>query len=154
MHSHALSHRLREVFIDGKWIANTNYQEQITGLTVAQALQKPMGLNSIAALTFHINYYLEGLIPVFNGQPLTIKDQYSFDLPLLQDQAAWEALTQRLLTNAAVFIACVEKCTDTDLKQPFAEEKYGTYQRNIEGVLEHSYYHLGQIVLLRKMVFA
>ena len=34
----------------------------------------------------------------------------------------------------------------------FFDEKYGTYLRNIEGVIEHSYYHLGQISLLKKMI--
>jgi hypothetical protein len=34
----------------------------------------------------------------------------------------------------------------------FVDAKYGDYARNIEGVIEHSYYHLGQVVLVRKMV--
>jgi hypothetical protein len=36
--------------------------------------------------------------------------------------------------------------------KPFIDEKYGTFLRNIEGVIEHSYYHLGQISLIRKMI--
>lgn len=38
------------------------------------------------------------------------------------------------------------------LDEPFVDEKYGSYLRNIEGVIEHSYYHLGQVVLVKKMV--
>jgi hypothetical protein len=34
----------------------------------------------------------------------------------------------------------------------FVDEKYGTYLRNIEAMIEHSYYHLGQIVLIRKIL--
>lgn len=41
---------------------------------------------------------------------------------------------------------------DRILDKPFIDEKYGSYIRNIEGVIEHSYYHLGQIVLLKKMI--
>jgi hypothetical protein len=41
---------------------------------------------------------------------------------------------------------------DSAFDQPFVDEKYGTYLRNIEGVIEHSYYHLGQVSLLKKMV--
>jgi hypothetical protein len=41
---------------------------------------------------------------------------------------------------------------DALLDQPFVDEKYGSYLRNIEGVIEHSYYHLGQISLIRKMI--
>ena len=36
--------------------------------------------------------------------------------------------------------------------QPFIDAKYGTFLRNIEGVIEHSYYHLGQISLIRKLI--
>lgn len=38
------------------------------------------------------------------------------------------------------------------LKEAFVEEKYGTYQRNLEGMIEHSYYHLGQIVLIKELL--
>jgi hypothetical protein len=38
------------------------------------------------------------------------------------------------------------------LNEVFVDEKYGTYQRNIGGMIEHSYYHLGQIVLLKKIL--
>ncbi|MCB0491064.1 MAG: hypothetical protein KDC93_01485 [Cyclobacteriaceae bacterium] len=31
---------------------------------------------------------------------------------------------------------------DTKLDAAFVDEKYGTYQQNIEGVIEHCYYHL------------
>lgn len=41
---------------------------------------------------------------------------------------------------------------DQKLEEVFVEEKYGTYLRNIEGVIEHSYYHLGQISLIKKLI--
>ena len=33
-------------------------------------------------------------------------------------------------------------------------EKYGTYYRNFHGLIEHAHYHLGQIVLIKKLVAA
>jgi hypothetical protein len=50
-----LAGRLREVLLSGKWIANTNFKEQIIGISREQAIQKVNGLNSIAALTFYLN---------------------------------------------------------------------------------------------------
>jgi hypothetical protein len=41
---------------------------------------------------------------------------------------------------------------DNKLTESFVEEKYGTYYRNIDAMIEHSYYHLGQIVLLKKIL--
>ena len=42
--------------------------------------------------------------------------------------------------------------TDEKLEEIFVNEKYGTYKRNIEGMIEHCYYHLGQISLIKKMI--
>ena len=36
--------------------------------------------------------------------------------------------------------------------EPFVDEKYGLYLRNIDGMIEHSYYHLGQISLINKLL--
>ena len=38
------------------------------------------------------------------------------------------------------------------LKENFVDEKYGSYLRNIDGMIEHCYYHLGQIVLIKKII--
>lgn len=56
------------------------------------------------------------------------------------------------LSNAEQFAVLVEQMTESQFDEPFADEKYGNYLRNIEGVIEHSYYHLGQISLIRKMI--
>ncbi|HRO45029.1 DinB family protein, partial [Agriterribacter sp.] len=147
-----IANRLREVLINGHWIANTNYKEQLLSITWEQAIQKIGTLNTIAALTFHINYYLAGLLHVFNGGKLEISDQYSFDLPPIQSEREWKSLVADFLSNAEKFAAQVEQMADSRLDEPFADEKYGNYLRNIEGVIEHSYYHLGQISLIRKVI--
>lgn len=147
-----LANRLREVYLDGRWIANTNYKDQLLSVTMEQAIRQTGDLNTIAALTYHINYYLEGILHVFNGGKLEISDQYSFDLPPIETDADWESLVRSLLDNAEKFADAVAAMDDQLLDQVFVDEKYDTYLRNIQGVLEHSYYHLGQVVLIRKLV--
>lgn len=147
-----IANRLREIFISGYWIANTNYKDQLQSINREQAVQQVSDLNTIAALTYHINYYLSGILNVFNGGLLEIKDQYSFDLPPIHAEADWKQLVKKLLANAAAFADEVEKMPDEKLDEVFVDEKYSTYLRNIEAVIEHSYYHLGQIVLIRKLI--
>jgi uncharacterized damage-inducible protein DinB len=147
-----IASRIREVLLKGHWVANTNYKEQLQELDWKQATQRVGSLNTIAALTFHINYYLMGLINVFNGGKLEISDKYSFDLPLIQSDADWQKLFTSFLDNAETFATQVERMPDEMLDQPFVDEKYGTNLRNIEALIEHSYYHLGQISLIRKMI--
>lgn len=150
--SHYLSERLKEVFIDGTWIANTNYQDQLRDVTREVATTKIASLNTIAALTYHINYYLEGLIKVLEGGPLNISDQYSYDVPELYEEKDWTIIKNHLITNAERFISLVHGLSDEALQMPFIRSEYGTYERNIEGVIEHSYYHLGQIVIIKKQI--
>ncbi|MDR6516096.1 hypothetical protein [Chryseobacterium camelliae] len=76
-----LAKRFREVLLDGVWIANTNFKDQLSGVTWQQATAKIGSLNTIAMLTFHIDYYIAGLVHVFEGGNLEISDQYNFDLP-------------------------------------------------------------------------
>jgi hypothetical protein len=148
----ALAARLREVLLNGTWIANTNYKDQLTQVSWREATQKVGGLNTIAALTFHINYYLDGLLHAFRTGRLEISDKYSFDLPTLTSESDWDLLVTRLLENAGKFADTVEQMDDETFDRPFIDEKYGTCLRNIEGVIEHSYYHLGQISLIRKLI--
>jgi len=152
--SEFIANRLREVFLNGYWIANTNYKDQLLNITWRQAIHQVADLNTIAALTYHINYYLVGILNVFKGGPLEIKDQYSFDLPPIQSEEDWKKLVEEFLANSAVFADEVAQMPDEKLDQVFVNEKYGTYLRNIEGVIEHSYYHFGQVVLIKKLILA
>ncbi len=152
LRSEFISNRLREVLLNGHWVANTNYKEQLQSVDWKQATQKIEPLNTIAHLTYHINYYLAGLLQVFNGGQLEIKDKYSFDLPPIQSEHDWEKLVSGFFTNSETFINAVHQMTDSKLDEVFVDIKYGSYQRNIEAVIEHSYYHLGQISLIKKLI--
>lgn len=150
--SSQLATRFREVLLSGKWIANTNYKDQLSKLSWQQATKKIGSLNTIAALSYHINYYLKGVLDVYGGGPLEIRDKYSFDLLPISSGEQWELLVKDLLNNAELFANHLEQMSDEKLEEIFVDEKYGTYRRNIEGTIEHAYYHLGQISLLRKLV--
>lgn len=150
--SRQIANRFKEVLLNGKWIANTNFKEQLSTLSWAHATYKVDSLNTIAALTYHINYYIAGVLNVLEGGALEIRDKYSFDLPPIQSQQDWEKLLHELWTNAEKFADKVEQLPDDYLENMFADEKYGTVRRNIEAIIEHSYYHLGQVSLLKKMI--
>ncbi len=150
--SNQLAHRFREVLLNGTWIANTNYKSQLTDTFWTEAITKVEDLNTIAALAFHINYYVAGVLNVFDGGTLDIRDKYSFDMPKIVSKEDWNDLLNELLANSEKFASQVELMSDENLEEYFVEKKYGTYKRNIEGIIEHSYYHLGQISLIKKMI--
>lgn len=147
-----LANRFREPILNGKWVAFTNFKEQLSDVSYKQATTKVNGLNSIAALTFHIDYYIAGVLQVFNGGTLDIRDKYSFDMPAISSEPDWEKIKDRLWMNAEQFASAIEKMSTDQLNAVFVEEKYGDYRRSIDGMIEHAYYHLGQVVLIKKLL--
>lgn len=150
--THQISKRLNELFLEGTWIAGTNYKNEIEKLTWQEAVASIGNANSIAKLTFHINYYLKGLLEAFKTGALTISDRFSFEMPPIDSEEDWKRLKEEFLKNSFDFIQYVQEMKDEQLDLPFIDKKYGDMNRNIEGVLEHGYYHLGQIRLIRKLI--
>jgi len=147
-----LASRIREVLLDGTWIANTNYKDQISHISFEEATQKVATLNTIALLTFHINYYVAGVLNVLENDILDIRDKYSFDMPPLNKAEDWDKLRNTFISNSKNLANHIEAMTEAQLNAKFIDKKYGNYRRNIEGLIEHSYYHLGQISLIKKLV--
>ena len=152
--SQQTAHRFREVILNGTWVANTNFKHQLEHLDYKIATTQVDALNTIAVLAQHIHYYIAGVKNVFNGGNLEIKDSYSFDFEPMHSQEQWDTFLTLFWTDAEAFASHVENLSDEELHHSFVDKKYGTYLRNIDGMIEHSYYHLGQIVLLKKMISA
>lgn len=148
----SLSNRLKEVFTEGKWVTGTNFKAQIFDLDWKDATKKVADLNTIADLTFHVDYYIAGVNKVLEGGSLDIRDKYSFDYPPITSKEEWEALVNKFCLDAEKFISLVEQMSDEQLYANFVDEKYGNYHRNIDVMIEHTYYHLGQILIIKKLI--
>ncbi|MRX67525.1 hypothetical protein SAMN06265349_1011214 [Flavobacterium resistens] len=147
-----IANRFREIILNGTWVANTNYKDQLENLDWKIAVAPLQNLNTIAILAQHIHYYINGINQVFKGGTLDIKDKFSFDFPPIQSQQEWEIFLNKFWNAAEEFASLVEQMPDEKLDEGFVDVKYGTYRRNIDCMIEHSYYHLGQIVLIKKLL--
>lgn len=146
-----IAKQFREVHFGGNWTA-VNMKETLADVRWEQATTKVYSFNTIATLVFHTNYYVHVVLKVLQGEPLNAKDTYSFDLPPIQSQEDWENLLHKTWDEAEKFAALVEKLPDSKLSETFTDEKYGNYYRNLHGIIEHTHYHLGQIVLIKKLL--
>jgi len=147
-----IANRFREVILNGTWIANTNFKDQLADSDWQIAIKKVDSLNTIADLAEHIHYYISGILNVFNGGALEIKDQFSFNFSAIESQEQWSLFLNRFWNDSEQFALKVKSMSDEKLNSVFVNEKYGSYRRNIEAMIEHSYYRLGQIVLIKKML--
>ncbi|MEN9522148.1 MAG: hypothetical protein RL065_525 [Bacteroidota bacterium] len=150
--SQLTSQNFRAIFFGGNWTV-TNLKEVLSDITIDEANKKNDYFNSILALTFHINYFIaDALIPVLEGKPLEAHDKFSFDYPELNSENEWQVFQQKIFADAENATQLIAELSDEKLVEDFVDKKYGTYFRNIHGIIEHTHYHLGQIVILKKLI--
>lgn len=146
-----IAKQLRAVYVGGNWTWS-NFKDHLADVTWKQATTKVQSFNTIATLVHHTHYYIAAITKVLQGGPLDAKDKYSFDHPPIQSQEDWEKMLQKVFTDAEHFALLIEQFPENRLEETFVDEKYGNYYRNFHGVIEHLHYHLGQIVLIKKML--
>ena len=146
-----LASQFRAFYFGGNY-TGVNLKDTLTGITWQEATTKVDSLNTIAALVFHMNYYVAAALNVLRGNPLNASDKYSFDLPSIQSQEDWGRLLHSIKTDVDALVNLIEKMPESQLWETFADEKYGNWYRNLAGIIEHNHYHLGQIVVIKKMI--
>lgn len=149
--SSEIAKSLRTLYQGGNY-TGVNFKDTLANIGWQQARKKVHSFNTIAALVYHINYYVVAVADVLRGGELIASDQYSFDHPPIDSAEDWNNLIDKFWKDAEEFARLVEQFPDDKYSEPFLDGKYGTNYRNIAGVLEHSNYHLGQIVLIKKLV--
>lgn len=146
-----MAKHLRDVHLGGNWTCS-NLKDNLNGLNWQQATTQVYGFNTIATLTYHMTYYVSVALKVLQGGPLDAKDEYSFNHPPIQSQEDWDRMLNKIWADVEICANLIEQLPDERLNENFTDEKYGSYYRNIQGIIEHLHYHLGQIALLKKII--
>lgn len=149
--SQQIAQHFRSVFFGGNWTA-VNLRDQMIDVSWEDATKKIQSFHTIAELVFHIKYFVAAVLPVLRGHALDAHDKFSFDCPPIDSQESWDALLNELWQEAEAVACEIEKLADDRLFETFCDEKYGTYHRSLFGVIEHTHYHLGQIVIMKKLL--
>ncbi len=146
-----IAKQLRGILFGGNWTA-VNLKESLQGISWQQATTKVYTLNTIGSLVYHTNYYVSAVSRVLRGQPIDARDKFSFDHPPIKSQEEWDALVDKSWKDGESLCKLIEELPETKLDEVFIDDKYGNYYRNLHGVIEHYHYHLGQIVLIKKIL--
>ena len=146
-----IAKHFREIHFGGNWTCS-NLKDNLSDVTWQQAVTQVHNFNTIATLAYHINYYVSAVLKVLQGGPLEAKDAYSFAHPPIQSQEDWEKFLEKMWADGENFAGLVALLPEHKLWENFTDEKYGNYYRNLHGIIEHSHYHLGQIVLIKKIL--
>jgi DinB superfamily len=150
--AHIAKH-LRDVYFGGNW-TTSSFKTHLDGITWQQATTQVHGFNTLATLVFHTSYYIGVASKVLKGGPLSGKDKDSFECPPIVSQEDWDNLLSQTYADVEAFAALIEQLPEDKLWAEFTDPKYGDYYRNLTGIIEHAHYHLGQMVLIKRLVTA
>ena len=151
--SNQIAKHFRDVYSGGNY-AGVNLKDVLKNVDWKMATTKVDSFNTILALVYHIDYYVIAVSKVLQGEELNASDKFSFDHPQIQSAEDWNSFINKFWSDGENFAALVEQIDDDKFSEPFLDGKYGSYYRNIAGVIEHTHYHLGQIVLIKKMLLS
>src|SRR3954466_7335194 len=109
-----IARQFRDVHFGGNWTA-VNLKEALNDVTWKQATTKVYTFNTIAALVFHMNYYVRAVSKVLQGEPLNSSDKYSFDLSPILSHEDWERFLEGMWKDAENFATLIEQMPETKL---------------------------------------
>jgi hypothetical protein len=146
-----IAKQFRQVCFGGNW-TSVNFQQVLSDVNWIQATTKVNSFNTIAVLVFHTNYYVSEVLKVLKGGTLEAHDKYSFNVPAIDSAKTRTELLEKTWKDAEEFARLVEELPEIKLSETFSDPEYGSYYRNLHGIIEHNHYHLGQIVLIKKLL--
>lgn len=146
-----IAKHFKDVYAGGNY-TGVNLKSVLADVDFKIATTKVGSFNTTLALVYHINYYVIAVSKVLQGEPLSANDKFSFDHPQIQSEEEWQKFLQQFWADAENFASLIELLPSEKFSEAFLDGKYGTYYRNIAGVIEHTHYHLGQIVFIKKML--
>lgn len=145
-----ISKHLKELYFGGNW-TGASFPDVMQGIGWESAIKEREGINSIATLVYHMHFYVVALIDGINGATSLPPDKESFKTPTIQSAEDWEDMKQASLDSVSALLLLIKDLPDTKLQEVFVKEEYGNYYRNLQGMIEHTHYHLGQIMMLKKL---
>lgn len=132
------------------WI-DVNLVDVLQDISPEQAIKKlHPEANSIWEITNHIISWRENVLQRVKGEEMQTP-AHNYFIPLQKGAINWKQTLKRLETSQQEWITFLN-----DLKEPALEMIYKpnemSYYEHIHGILQHDVYHLGQIVMLTKLI--
>ncbi|MBL8205822.1 MAG: DinB family protein [Blastocatellia bacterium] len=133
--------------------------EALSGVTARQALARPIpNTHSIWQLVLHIAAWMDAVRERIENGP--VREPADGDWPEITDtsETGWQATLDLLTQRQQALLSVLTNLTDEQLKRRLGAEHdpptasgYSAYY-NLHGVIHHNLYHVGQIVLLKKLL--
>ena len=108
--------------------------------------------NTIASLLHHISFWNRVMVKRTQGIAVAVNEANGYDVPPLTEET-WLALKEDNLRSAQELADAVKAFDESKLMDPIIPN-YSSAYKNLQGAVEHIHYHLGQVVILKKLAKA
>ncbi|CAM3816461.1 DinB family protein [Mesobacillus thioparans] len=138
---------------ENEWFASMD--QALQGVIAAEAAWTSSGIsNSIWQIVNHLIFWNEDVIHRIKGTENSHKAEDNEETfansgdP--EDEIEWARTVERLNKVMNQLKTVIAELDDEKLKAPYAADRY-SIERLLSNIMMHDTYHLGQIVLLRKL---
>lgn len=137
---------------DGENWTGVNIAGTINDVTWQQAQQQTAASqNTIASLMHHLYYWNEIMLQRIKGINPPVPDTNGFDVGELKNENDWNELKEKTHQS---FIQLADAVKNFPEEKLFKTSPTGrsSYYKNFQGIAEHAHYHLGQMMILKKLI--
>lgn len=117
-------------------------------IPAARAAQQVGSSNSVWQIVLHMIAWREQLVHKLKGEPMTVSDSNFIETISDTSRKAWVMTLDRLAASQELVLKTL---ASVDISKKKKGNMYSNYEY-VQAVLQHDAYHLGQIVLLDKLI--
>lgn len=147
----AITVQLMEAFEGGNW-TDVDVTHTLQDVNLHEAtLRTKASPNTIASLLYHIGFYNSVIVQRLEGEQPEIDANNGFNMPELHTEKDWKELRENVMRSAKELAHAILSLDEEKLSEPINQGGSRIY-KSVHGVIEHTYYHLGQIVVLKNLI--
>ena len=148
----AIANHIKECFEGENW-TDVNITGTIKDITWQQAQrQTAASQNTIASLLHHLYYWNGIMLQRIKAINPSVPDANGFNVNELKNENDWNNLKDKTHQSFIQLADAVKSFSEERLFETSSTGK-SSYYKNFQGIVEHAHYHLGQIVMLKKLLY-
>ncbi len=145
-----IADQFAKLFEGDSWI-DVNIISTLSTVSAQQAAKKFLGIsNSLWEIVNHMIGWREAIFKKVMGENISSPDNNFFETITDTSDKAWQETLKRIMASQHMWMKMLEAMNDDQLDEILQPDNQTKYHL-IEGILQHDAYHLGQIVLLKKL---
>lgn len=141
---------LSDHFDGSPWL-DVNIVDTLKGIPASKAVRKIGNHNSIWQIVNHMIAWREGILKRVKGEFFPSPENNFIEEIKDISEEAWQATLKKLERSQRNLLSFLESADDSILEKIYVPNNL-TYYEHLQGILQHDAYHLGQIVLLKKLI--